>query len=239
MAGAGIGAEFLPRAGKLSVVDHTIAELTSAISSGRFKPGCKIPNEFELVAELGVSRNSLREAIKMLECMGVVEIRRGDGTYVCSQLNPSVLDNVVYSLIFDLSTSQELLELRQILDEMIVRLAIEKIEPEDIFFLEDNIAQMTSYIAQGDSENASLADYEFHIRLIDIGKNPFFMRISKGIYRLFSQSIAKTILLDQDASSAPVYHQNILNCIIEKRYDDVSSVISDSLKTWRDILKRD
>ena len=222
---------------KQSKVDQIISEITTAISLGRFKVGEKMPSEFELINELNVSRNSLREAMKILECMGIVEIRHGNGTYVCSQMDPSVFDHVVYSLIFDLSTSQELLELRQILDEATVRLAIDKATPEDIGDLQDNIRQMSRMIAQGDIEAASVMDYEFHIRLIEISQNAFFVRILKGIYRLFAQPIGKCIYLELLSSNAPVYHQNILDCIVEKRYADVSRVVEDSLETWRKMVK--
>ena len=84
---------------KKSVVDLIMDQLLSDITSGVYPPGTKLPNEYELIRQMQVSRNSLREAIKILTAMGIVEIRRGDGTYVCSQVNPSVFDNVVYSMV--------------------------------------------------------------------------------------------------------------------------------------------
>ncbi len=83
-----------------TVVKLVIDRITSAIISGQYKIGEKLPSEYELIEELQVSRNSLREAMKILSAMGVVDIKRGDGTYICSQINPNMFDSVIYSLIF-------------------------------------------------------------------------------------------------------------------------------------------
>ena len=63
-----------------SIVDKIIDRIVKAISTGQFKVGEKLPSEFELMEELNVGRNSLREAMKILSALGVVAIRRGDGT---------------------------------------------------------------------------------------------------------------------------------------------------------------
>ena len=99
--------------GQKTIVDQIINTIIDSIIKGNYKAGTKLPSEYELIEEMQVSRNSLREAMKILSTMGIVEIKRGDGTYVCSQVNPSVFDRVVYSMIYDVSTSTELLELRQ------------------------------------------------------------------------------------------------------------------------------
>src|SRR5659263_89975 len=109
-----------------SVVQKVINRITYAINEGHFKVGDKIPSEFELMEELHVSRNSLREAMKILSALGIVEIKRGDGTYICSQIKPSMFDSLIYDLILVCSTSEEIVELRQTLDEAVLRLAIAK-----------------------------------------------------------------------------------------------------------------
>ena len=100
--------------GQKTIVDQIIGTIIESIIKGNYKAGTKLPSEYELIEEMQVSRNSLREAMKILSTLGIVEIKRGDGTYVCSQVNPSVFDRVVYSMIYDTSTSGELRELREI-----------------------------------------------------------------------------------------------------------------------------
>lgn len=222
--------------GRPSIVDQIMERIIADITKGTYKPGTKLPNEYELIAELQVSRNSLREAMKILSAMGIVEIRRGDGTYVCSQINPSAFDRVVYSMISGLSTSAELLELRQILDDATVRMAIEKITPQEIDQLKDNIQQMKQAIRNGSVEQAQEIDYQFHMILIESCKNIFFSRLTKGVYSIFEQSIGENVRLEKVDSKAPVYHEQILNCIISKEYSNVHKVVKDSLITWRERL---
>lgn len=221
---------------KKSVVDIVMDTIIADIISGKYPPGTKLPNEYDLIAELNVSRNSLREAIKILTAMGIVEIRHGDGTYVCSQASPSLFDNVVYSIISSNSSNDDLLELRQIVDDMCVRLAIEKITPEEIAQLEGCVAQMADAIKHNDMEKAKELDYQFHSDLIASCKNALFIRIINGLYTIFKGAIGQTLYLENVDSQAAVFHENIINCIKEKNYRDVHKVVADSLISWRQQL---
>ena len=72
-------AEYLKKINRSSVVQRVIDRLTEAIVSGELKPGDRIPTEMELAEQMGVARNSIREAVKILVYIGVLEIRRADG----------------------------------------------------------------------------------------------------------------------------------------------------------------
>lgn len=220
--------------GKRSVVDLIMERLLSDITSGIYKPGMKVPNEYELIEKMQVSRNSLREAIKILSAMGIVEIRRGDGTYVCSQVNPSMFDNVVYSIISGQSTSAEMLELRQVFDDAIVRMSIEKINEEEMLLLDQNIRKMREAITTNDIALAQELDFQFHMTLIESCRNIFFIRIAKGVYSIFEHSIGENVRLEKVDSRAPVYHQRMVDCIKAKDYRHVHQVVADSLITWRE-----
>lgn len=74
-------AEYLKKINRSSVVQRVIDRLTEAIVSGELKPGDRIPTEMELAEQMGVARNSIREAVKILVYIGVLEIRRADGTF--------------------------------------------------------------------------------------------------------------------------------------------------------------
>ncbi|MGM0110229.1 FadR/GntR family transcriptional regulator [Enterococcus sp. DIV0187] len=216
-----------------TIVDEIIDSITDSIIKGYYTIGTKLPSEFKLMGELGVSRNSLREAMKILEAMGIVEIRRGDGTYICSQTSPSLFDKVIYSIIYDASSSEELLELRQVLDEATVRLAIEQADTKDIEKLQLNIEQMRRALKNKDIESMQAIDIQFHMVLIDSCKNIFFIRIMKGVYTIFENSIMENVAAETIDSKAAEYHQNILDCILNKDYKSVSKAVFDSLETWR------
>lgn len=224
--------------GSESVVEKIIGELTKAISGGRYAIGEKLPSEFELMEELNVSRNSLREAMKMLATMGIVEIRRGDGTYICSQFKPSILDSIIYSLIFESSTDEEIIELRQTLDEAVIKMAMQKCSPDEIAVLQEYVNKMRHYFKTGDISEAAKCDYNFHLFLTECCKNIFLSRIVKGVYQLFEQSIEKNIRTENDFAKADNYHQDIVNCLINKDETQISPVVANSLSSWRENVKR-
>ena len=232
-----VGKKFQGPIDTKSIVDKVIDRIVSSIVSGVYVPGEKLPNEYELMESMGISRNSIREAIKILVAMGILEIKRGDGTYVCNQLTPTIFDNVVYSMISSMSTVQELLELRQVLDEATVRMAVEKATGEEVELLQENITDMIVALMAGDMHLARDYDYNFHMMLIDSCKNKFFSRLVKGVYGIFYQSIGDTVVEESKESRASVYHQQMLNCVRDKNFGDISQVVSDSLSTWRNRIK--
>ena len=113
-----------------SVVDRIIDEITSAIIDGSLKPGDKIPTEMELCESFQVGRNSVREAIKILEAFGVVYIKRAEGTFVSSSFNKRMLDSMLYGLILQKESTDDIVELRRVFDIGVWFAAFEKMNDE-------------------------------------------------------------------------------------------------------------
>ncbi len=224
---------------KKSVVDTTIEAIISSLSEGEFKVGSKLPCEYTLMERFSVSRNSLRESLKILESMGVIEIKHGDGTYVCSEIQPSVFDSIVYSVMFDVSTSDELIELRQMLDEMMIKLTMKKIDGNGLKLLEDNLAKFRVCIENNDIKGALKLDYEFHMLLVEFTKNPFFIRIAKGIYKLYMDSIEKGIILATKSACADVFHQKMIDCIKNKDFDNIENIVTEALSIWKNTFSEE
>jgi len=225
-----------PVGGK-SVVDRAIQSIVDAISDGTYQIGSKLPNEYELIDELKISRNSLREAMRVLSTVGVVEIRRGDGTYVSDQANPGLIDNMIYGLVFDASSSEELIELRQSLDEIMLKLAICKADDVDVRAMGSCIKNMEESFRKGDLEAAAAADYDFHIQMVASTKNKFLIRIVKGVYRLFRHSILESITTEEVLSHVVDYHNQLLNLIVNKDQESVTDVVAVTLETWQNHVK--
>src|SRR6266567_958567 len=85
-------------------------EIKSYILKHRLVPGDAIPTEHELAQQLDISRNSVREAVKSLEALGILESRAGSGLYVRSFSFDSILNNLPYGLLFDLKVLMDLVE---------------------------------------------------------------------------------------------------------------------------------
>ena len=123
-----------PRIGRrvVALTDEAIGKIKEMIISGRVRPGEKLPREADLAAELGLSRNSLREAVKALSLINVLDVRQGDGTYATS-LAPSLLLEAL-SFIVDFhrdDTVLEFLEVRRILEPAATGLAALRMPDED------------------------------------------------------------------------------------------------------------
>jgi len=216
-----------------SVVDKVVKQITDAIFQGELKPGDKIPTELELIETLQVGRNSVREAIKMLLALGILEIRRGDGTYITESIQPSVLDPLIYSVILQQSSKLEILELRETLEVDILELAIDKATKEDINKLKKLLDEADKAFSNNDYQRLTEMDLEFHFVLIEIADNQLLGRITKGIMQLFFSSIKKTLenkeLVDKEYNRN---HKDILSLIINKDKNNIKKVIKKSLEDW-------
>ena len=150
----------------VALTDEAIDKIKQMIISGRVRPGEKLPREADLAAELGLSRNSLREAVKALSVINVLDVRQGDGTYATS-LAPSLLLEAL-SFIVDFhrdDTVLDFLEVRRILEPAATALAATRMSREDRIELGK---VLESVDADTPVEEFVAADLEFH-RQIAVG----------------------------------------------------------------------
>ena len=150
----------------MALTDEAIEKIKQMIISGRVRPGEKLPREADLAAELGLSRNSLREAVKALSLINVLDVRQGDGTYATS-LAPSLLLEAL-SFIVDFhrdDTVLEFLEIRRILEPAATAFAAVRMPDEDRIELGK---VLDAADASSPVDEFVTADMEFH-RLIGVG----------------------------------------------------------------------
>lgn len=147
----------------MSVTDEVIDKIRELILSGQIAPGDRLPPEQELAALLKVSRSSLREAVRALSQANVLDVRRGDGTYVTS-LEPELLLSglaFVVDLMQD-GTLMEVFEVRRLLEPAATALAAQRITPDEVLLLRDSLAGMR---AAHDPEDLVFRDIEFHSQI--------------------------------------------------------------------------
>jgi GntR family transcriptional repressor for pyruvate dehydrogenase complex len=154
----------------VALTDEAIDKIKQMILSGRVRPGEKLPREADLAAELGLSRNSLREAVKALSVINVLDVRQGDGTYATS-LAPSLLLEAL-SFIVDFhrdDTVLDFLEVRRILEPAATALAAIRMSDED----RTELGRVLE-TADVDTpvEELVAADLEFHRQIAVGARNP-------------------------------------------------------------------
>ena len=133
------------------------------ILAARLQPGAPLPPEHELARSLGVSRGSLREAIKVLEAFGIVETRQGAGMYVGSFSLTPILQNLPYGLLMDETQPLELLQIREMLEVSLIPEALTRLGPADLDQLDELVDKMSD--AASRHEWARDVDKLFHTTL--------------------------------------------------------------------------
>ncbi|MFY9653457.1 MAG: FadR/GntR family transcriptional regulator [Trebonia sp.] len=148
----------------MAVTDEAIEKIKAMITSGALRAGDRLPKEADLAAALGLSRNSLREAVRALALVNILDVRRGDGTYVTS-LEPHILLEAL-NFIVDFhrdDTVLEFLQVRRILEPAATAMAAERISPEEVKGLQ---ALLDSLGSNPDPEELVEKDMEFHRRIV-------------------------------------------------------------------------
>ncbi|MER7193964.1 FadR/GntR family transcriptional regulator [Streptomyces flaveolus] len=163
----------------MAVTDEAIEKIKGMIVSGALRPGDRLPKESELAAGLGLSRNSLREAVRALSLIRILDVRQGDGTYVTS-LDPQLLLEAL-GFVVDFhrdDTVLEFLAVRRILEPAATAMAASRIGERELDELGDRLD------ALGDEpsvEELVAADLEFHRAVVGASGNSVLCSLLEGL----------------------------------------------------------
>ncbi|UCB46074.1 MAG: FadR family transcriptional regulator [Spirochaetota bacterium] len=156
-------------------LSHEVAnQIKTLIRNEKLKPGDKLPNEMELTKLFGVSRSTVREAVKSLISQNIIEIIRGRGTFVSQ--NPGISsDPLGLDFVLDEDLHLSLIEVRLIIEPAVARLAAERGTPLDIERIGRFIHEMEDIV--GRHEVGIGTELEFHRSIAEATENPVIMRI--------------------------------------------------------------
>lgn len=234
---------YLKKINNVSVVQQVIDNLTEAMLNRQLRPGDKIPTEAELAESMGVGRNSIREALKILVYLGVLEIRRAEGTFVCDGFSESMIDPMIYGIILDKEDSYEnLMELREMMEVGVMQLAMKKVTQKELDVLKNKLEDMHKEIHKGPDnvENAFWADNEFHDIISDMGQNPLVDKINQVVRTLTHAMRLETVrTMIETGEGEELYkaHENIYRMIADKDMEHMDKAVKATYFT--DKLKND
>ena len=159
-------------------------EIERLIVSANLKPGSKLPTEKELVEQLGVGRSSIREALRALQEVGMVEVVQGKGTFVRNRSGKAIEAHLQFLINFEDKPYQELMELRRLLEVGLVQLAAERSEEEDLNALRELLQAMAGAET---SEALTKAGAAFHLAVARAAKNAFITSIYEAVTQVINQ----------------------------------------------------
>ncbi|MDH3814442.1 MAG: FadR family transcriptional regulator [Acidobacteriota bacterium] len=195
-----------PVAAKL-VVDY----MRRLIESGRFKAGDKLPPERELAQLIGVSRATVRAGLQSLATVGVVDSRRGAGTFVAE--GPPLLDVNPLSLFSALHgiPRAELFEARRVIEIDLAGLAAERAHGDELALISEEVMEMFASI--DDVHRFLVHDIRFHRAVATAARNPLLAAIMEMVADLFYDQRKKTVDRWRDAPEAAEQHRRIYQAI--------------------------
>lgn len=149
----------------MALTDEAILRIKEMILGGQLKPGDRLPREADLAEDLGLSRNSLREAVRALALINILDVRQGDGTYVTSLDPDLLLDALTFVVDFHRDDSVlEFLRVRRILEPAAASMAAVRITTDEVKVLQ-HVLDASSHVAT--TEELVSHDIEFH-RLVGV-----------------------------------------------------------------------
>jgi GntR family transcriptional regulator, transcriptional repressor for pyruvate dehydrogenase complex len=193
----------------MSLTDQAIARIRELILTGELTPGAKLPPEPQLAADLGLSRNLMREAVRALVVANVLEIRRGDGTYVTS-LDPEVLFEGLGAAVELLhgDTLLELTEVRRLFEPVATGLAAARITAQELAVVEGHLIAMRD--ASDDVELLNHHDAAFHRAVAAATHNATLATLLDGISGRTLRARIWRGLVDDDAAGRTLHEHEAI-----------------------------
>jgi GntR family transcriptional repressor for pyruvate dehydrogenase complex len=197
------------------LTEAAIERVRSLIISGRLVPGERLPAEAELSTELGVSRSSLREAVRALVTAGVLDVRRGDGTYVTS-LTPHLLLTGIGAAVELMQEDSilDLLESRRLIEPAVTGLAAVRSSADQRKEMKEHIEQMARASAQKDLIRH---DTDFHETVARATHNPVLASVLTGISSGTVRTRVWRGIIDAEANHRTVEEHRAILAAIEAR----------------------
>lgn len=202
----------------MALTDEAIDKIKGMITSGELGPGDRLPKESDLAERLGLSRNSLREAVKALSMIRVLDVRQGDGTYVTSLAPDLLLDALSFVVDFHRDdTVLQFLEVRRILEPSATALATERMTAADITKLQAVLDQLG---ADPTIEALVANDLEFHRQIAAGSGNAVLCSLIDGLSGPTTRArIWRGLTQEGAAERTREQHQAIVDAIAARQPD--------------------
>ena len=225
---------------RYSRTEQIVEEIRKAIDDGTFKTGDRLPPERELANAFGVSRTSIREAVKILGTYGLIRSVQGDGLYVTDQFSENVLGFLGHDRFVTGDNYRSLHQARLIMETGCLMASLDGIGADDI----DRLERIVENQANEDCvENLHRLDAEFHITLIKTSQNPIMVSLYEMIHKIMVNGAQEGVSLFPAAKRKVVAeHKKIVSAIKSgsrtRCYNSVAEHLNTAVEMFAKIFER-
>lgn len=220
--------------GKDSIVSVVLTRIKEALLRKTLKPGDYLPSETELTRTFGVSKSSVREAVKMLQAMGVVEVRRGQGTLVRTQPGAGYISPMIFQLIMESGYPDDLVELRLMFEPAYTVMAMRRATDEDLARIGKALERLEASVRS--RTQVAEDDLAFHLAILRATGNRLVVRIGETIFQLFEPSIS--ISMQHIPERAVQDHRRIYEALCARDEARLREAVLQSYGGWKESLHR-
>lgn len=197
-------------------------QILSAIKQGMYEPNTKLPPERVLAEEMGVSRNSVREALSALQVLNIIESRAGDGTYVKKLVKDINIESQILPILEKSESPFRIFEARSVFEMGVVELAIDTATDEDLARLEKVLDGMRDRAHAGDYDGYLTTNLNFHLSIASATKNPIIDNTMSFLWSTTSQRLLNEALKgywQKKFTSSIEIHEHIFTAIKNRDKD--------------------
>jgi GntR family transcriptional regulator, transcriptional repressor for pyruvate dehydrogenase complex len=188
--------------------------LASFIEGVGIEPGSRLPSERLLCGRLGVSRPTLREALKRWEALGIIEMRKGAGAFLRASVSSNLLHvPLVLARPEKVESLLHVLQVRRALEGEAAAICAKSASAEDVAEIELALVRMESARTRGDD---SEEDWQFHQVIYSAAANPFFTCIIQSMHNLMHQFWENPLNLPNFAAASHPYHRTMFEAIARR-----------------------
>ena len=211
-------------------------QLKALLLAGHWRAGDKIPSEAELCRMTGVSRVSVRTALKSLIAQGFLVSKQGEGTFVVDVTVDMSMDVLVPIIGLDKRNILEVLEYRKILEVGIVPLIFENLSEESLAYLEINLLELEQ-TPEDEIARITELDLEFHRMLCRISANSLIIKVNQILGNLFRKSM-EDVVVALGNQTGREYHRKIFEAIKEGDQQKTEAIVLEHIENTIESIKR-
>lgn len=221
---------------KVRRYEQVAEQIRKLVSDGKLKPGDLLPPERELATKLGVGRSSIRDAVRTLEVMGILEPRQGHGTVVRDLSTDALVVPLASMLVRKREMVQELLDVRRMIEPGLAARAARNATAEEVGQMATILERHEAKLRRG--EQAVDEDDEFHYAIALAARNGVVLRVLDLLMDLLRESRSRSLQVPGRPRRSFEGHRRILRAIQRRDAEAAESAVRRHLKEIEDIVTR-